>query len=153
MGPRQAPMLAGRLANSAPYGWNGDARDVAAHLESTFRRLHGTGLAGAAGDSALVAEGDAIYHSADAQCASCHGDDGRTPDGVAHDVRSEVQEDTRSEFDTPSLAFVAGTAPYYHDGRYPTLRALLVGSRGRMGQKRALSAHELDALEAYLRTL
>ena len=28
-------------------------------------------------------------------------------------------------FDTPSLQFVGGTAPYFHDGRYPTLIDLL----------------------------
>jgi len=175
-GPRQTPMLAGRLADTAPYGWNGDAKDLATHVKSTMKRLQGTGLGGEDLDAllayvtsmrapavaaevaapavtdALVAEGEAIFRSADAQCASCHGEDGRTPDGVRHDVGSRASGDQRRELDTPSLAFLAGSAPYYHDGRFATLRELLEKSRGKMGQVRALSPHELDALEAYLRT-
>ncbi len=173
-GPRQTPMLAGRLAETAPYGWNGDAKDVARHLKQTFARLRGTGLAGedldaliayatllrtpeaappgTPEDAALIAEGEAIFQSSDAQCASCHGEDGRTPDGMRHDVGSRAAGDRRRELDTPSLAFLAGSAPYYHDGRFATLRELLVKSQGKMGQKRSLSARELDALEAYLRT-
>jgi cytochrome c peroxidase len=180
-GPRQTPMLAGRLADTAPYGWNGDAKDLATHMKGTMKRLQGSGLAGddldallayvtsmrapvvmaatamaapaadAAADT-LVAEGEAIFRSADAQCASCHGDDGRTPDGVRHDVGSRASGDQRRELDTPSLSFLAGSAPYYHDGRFATLRDLLEKSRGKMGQVRPLSPHELDALEAYLRT-
>lgn len=170
-GPRQAPMLAGRLAATAPYGWNGDARTLDRHLRSTFERLGGAGLSPADRHalvaylgalpaphavglpSSLVAEGDAIYHSAEAECASCHGDDGRTPDRMRHDVSSRVDGDRRSEFDTPSLAFVGFTAPYYHDGRFGSLRELLASTHGQMGQTRVLAPHELDALEAYLRTL
>jgi mono/diheme cytochrome c family protein/DNA-binding beta-propeller fold protein YncE len=174
-GPRQTPMLAGRLAETGPYGWNGDAKDVARHLGQTFARLGGRGLRGAdldaliayatslrapapaapsggAAAAALIAEGEAIFRSPDAQCASCHGEDGRTPDGVRHDVGSAAHGDLRRELDTPSLAFLAGSAPYYHDGRYATLRELLEKSRGKMGQQRPLSPRELDALEAYLRT-
>ena len=176
-GPRQTPMLAGRLTGTGPYGWSGDAVDVARHLKQTFSRLGGRGLTGDDLDAlisyatsmrtpspaspppgaspatdALVAEGAAIFRSADAQCASCHGEDGRTPDGMRHDVGSRAPGDLRRDLDTPSLAFLAGSAPYYHDGRFATLRELLEKSRGRMGQQRPLSPHELDALEAYLRT-
>ncbi|MDB4953415.1 MAG: Surface antigen protein [Myxococcales bacterium] len=170
-GPRQTPMLAGRIAATAPYGWNGDATDLAAHLKRTFARLHGTGLTGAdrdaliayvmslpappaeAPDAELVAQGEAIFGSEDAGCSSCHGDDGRSPDGLRHDVKSATEGDRRRKFDTPSLASLGGTAPYYHDGRFTTLRQLLVKSRGAMGQRRALTSQELDALEAYLRSL
>jgi mono/diheme cytochrome c family protein len=170
MGPRQTPMLAGRLAGTAPYGWNGDAKDLRAHLKRTVTRLHGSGLNGAdrdaliayitslaappapTGDATLVAEGEAIFRSPEQHCASCHGDDGRTPDGMAHDVHAYDEADEPRELDTPSLVGVGGTAPYYHDGRYATLRELLVATRGDMGGRRELTAHQLDALEAYLRT-
>lgn len=56
-------------------------------------------------------------------------------------------------FDTPSLRFVGGTAPYLHDGRYPTVRAALTGMDGMMGHVGQLDAEELDALLAYLQTL
>ena len=171
-GPRQTPMLAGRLDGTGPYGWNGDAKDVARHLAKTFGRLRGTGLRGedldalvayvtqlrapapAAAPAAadLIALGEAIFQSSDAQCASCHGEDGRTPDGMRHDVGSKAAGDQRRELDTPSLSYLAGSAPYYHDGRFATLRELLEQSQGKMGQKRKLSPRELDALEAYLGT-
>lgn len=56
-------------------------------------------------------------------------------------------------YQTPSLRFVVGTAPYFHDGRYPTLRALLTSRDPNMGAARDLPAADLDALEAYLRSL
>ena len=43
-GPRQTPMLAGRLADTAPYAWSGAHRDLEAHLQDTVRKLRGTGL-------------------------------------------------------------------------------------------------------------
>jgi cytochrome c peroxidase len=164
-GPRQTPMLAGRIAGTAPYGWSGDAKDLRAHLKRTVERLHGAGLpddardqliayveslvppAPPAEDAKLVAEGEALFHSSAEACAVCHGDDGRHPDGLTHDVGGDQQ------VDTPSLASLAGTAPYYHDGRFATLRDLLVATRGHMGGRRKLTRRELDALEAFLRSL
>jgi mono/diheme cytochrome c family protein/DNA-binding beta-propeller fold protein YncE len=101
----------------------------------------------------LVAEGRELFESPRTACASCHMDDGTYTDGNRHDVKSRAKGDPGRAFDTPSLRFVAGTAPYFHDARYPTLRALLAGSDGKMGHTKGLSAHEVDALEAYLRTL
>lgn len=75
------------------------------------------------------------------------------PDGAQHDVRSRAAADTQAKFDTPSLRFVGGSAPYFHDGRYPDLRTLLVKSDGKMGRTKHLSPAELSDLEAYLETL
>ena len=69
------------------------------------------------------------------------------PRGLSHDVRSG------GSFDTPSLALVAGTAPYFHDGRYRSLRALLLDCDGKMGSTSGLSPADLDALEVYLGTM
>jgi mono/diheme cytochrome c family protein len=174
-GPRQTPTLAGRLAGTAPYGWNGARSTVKKHVTNTLVRLGGTGLDDAsmnalvaycmtmapppkpaletASVDPLVAEGRDLFESSSTGCASCHMSDGTFTDGNRHDVKSKAKGDPKRRFDTPSLRFVAGTAPYFHDGRYATLRALLVGSDGKMGHTRQLSPHELDALEAYLRTL
>lgn len=176
-GPRQTPMLAGRLAGTAPYGWNGARSSVKAHVKGTLKRLGGTGLpdadmnaliaycmsmkpppraaltAAAPRDEARVAEGRDLFESESAGCSSCHIQDGTFTDGNRHDVRSRAKGDPHKTFDTPSLRFVASTAPYFHDGRYPTLRALLLGSDGRMGHTRQLSDDELTALQAYLETL
>jgi DNA-binding beta-propeller fold protein YncE/mono/diheme cytochrome c family protein len=169
-GPRQTPMLAGRLAASAPYGWHGNGADIKAHLKTTFQRLGGTGLEGPELDAlvayagsmappsraarpldAAAARGREIFGSAG--CSSCHGN-GVTPDGQAHALGGGYgYTPSLEKFDTPSLRFVAGTAPYFHDGRYATLRELLVATGESMGNTKDLSPEDLAALEAYLRTL
>lgn len=170
-GPRQTPMLAGRLAHSAPFGWNGDGESVQVHLEHTFQRLGGVGMQGedlealiayatqvatprasAPIDVALVGQGKALFHSAATGCAGCHVG-GADTDRAAHDVGSQMKADSAPGFDTPSLRFVGGTAPYFHDGRYATLRALLADGSTMMGHTQHLDARELAALEAYLRSL
>jgi DNA-binding beta-propeller fold protein YncE/mono/diheme cytochrome c family protein len=177
-GPRQTPTLAGRLAGTAPYGWNGARNTVFKHITGTLKRLGGTGLdrdsmravvaycmtmksapKAEPQGTPLVAEGRALFESASVGCSSCHIQDGTFTDGDRHDVKSKAAGDPRKDFDTPSLRFVSGTAPYFHDGRFPSLRALLLASGGdrpddvAMGHSAQLSDHEIDALEAYLRTL
>jgi mono/diheme cytochrome c family protein len=175
-GPRQTPMLAGRLSGAAPYGWNGDATDVSTHLVQTFKRLGGKGITGddkdalmayvsslrappepnakaKAKDDGAVLRGQAIFRSAEAECSSCHGSDGDLPDGMSHDVKSRAGADIRTKFDTPSLRFVGGSAPYFHDGRYKDLRTLLTKSDGKMGHTKHLAPSDLSDLEAYLESL
>ncbi|MRG97306.1 cytochrome C peroxidase [Polyangium spumosum] len=173
-GPRQTPMLAGRLAKTAPYGWTGRGDSVEAHLAETFGRLGGGGLARRELDAlvafatsltppeaerkdpsneALVQHGKVVFHSAETGCGSCHHEEGAWTDHRAHDVSSRADADVAATFDTPSLRFVGGTAPYFHDGRYATLRSLLIGVDGTMGHTKHLSKGDLDALEAYMRSL
>ncbi len=171
-GPRQTPLLAGRLEGAAPYGWNGDAADISTHLVQTFKRLGGKGITGddkdalmayvgamrppparRANDPAAVLRGQAIFRSPAAECSSCHGTDGDLPDGVNHDVKSRVAGDQRAKFDTPSLRFVSGSAPYFHDGRYKDLQTLLTKSEGKMGHTKHLAPDELGDLTAYLESL
>ncbi|MDB4936039.1 MAG: Surface antigen protein [Labilithrix sp.] len=171
-GPRQTPMLAGRLSGAAPYGWNGDAMDVSTHLVQTFKRLGGKGITGddkdalmayvsslrapperKVKDASAVLRGQAIFRSSEAECSSCHGSDGDLPDGVSHDVKSRAGADLRAKFDTPSLRFVGGSAPYFHDGRYRDLRTLLTKSDGKMGHTKHLAPSDLADLEAYLESL
>ncbi len=171
-GPRQTPLLAGRLSGAAPYGWNGDASDISTHLVQTFKRLGGKGITGddkdalmayvgamrpppqrRAKDPAAVLRGQAIFRSAAAECSSCHGMDGDLPDGVNHDVKSRVVGDQRTKFDTPSLRFVSGSAPYFHDGRYKDLQTLLARSDGKMGHTKQLAPSELGDLATYLESL
>jgi mono/diheme cytochrome c family protein len=171
-GPRQTPILAGRLAGAAPYGWNGDATDVSTHLVQTFKRLGGKGITGddkdalmayvvalrppparRAKDPNAVLRGQAIFRSPEAECSTCHGSDGDLPDGASHDVRSRAGADRRAKFDTPSLRFVASSAPYFHDGRYQDLHTLLTKSDGKMGHTKHLAPSDLTDLEAYLESL
>ena len=60
---------------------------------------------------------------------------------------------TGASVETPSLRFVAGTGPYFHDGRYATLSQLLRETKGTMGWAADMPADDLAALEAYLLTL
>ncbi|MEZ4438984.1 MAG: hypothetical protein R3B72_07835 [Polyangiaceae bacterium] len=168
-GPRQTPMLAGRLHDATkPFGWQGDTDTVAAHVSQTFTRLGGKGLderemaslmayltematpprlAPTDLDPGAVARGKAIFHSEMVGCAVCHTDGGLGSDGARHAVGSGP------ELETPALGFVVGTAPYFHDGRYATLGELLRETKGKMGWGADLGDDDLAALEAYLLTL
>jgi hypothetical protein len=169
-GPRQTPMLAGRLPDTAPYGWDGAGSDLEHHLDHTLARLEGQGLPPLARASLVryittlpgpsehattpasaLAEGHAVFLAAG--CESCHAAEGGFTDGKSHEVGSRVRADKAAAFDTPSLRFVAGTAPYFHDGRYATLRDLLTRSDGPMGAARDRSAADIDALETFVRSL
>jgi len=160
-GPRQTPSLAGRsLSTTAPFGWRGAHTTLKIHLESTFRRLRGKGLPEAELAALLdyvlsmpapprrtspdprVARGKELFEGSTG-CVACHGAPAYT-DHLSHDVKSGLV------FDTPSLLSVGGTAPYFHDGRYKTLRDMLRDSDGKMGSTAGLSPADLEALEAYL---
>jgi cytochrome c peroxidase len=56
-------------------------------------------------------------------------------------------------YKTPSLRFVGGTPPYLHDGRFPTLAALIEGNDDHMGATKQLSASDKAALAAFLEML
>ena len=144
----------------------GARRDLREHIVNTVeRRLVGSGLGDAEVDalvayvkdlpgpgapprpkSAAESRREALFRSGEVGCARCHDGEART-DKQAHDIQSG------GTFDTPSLRFVGGTAPYFHDGRYSTLRALLADTDGRMGHTGQLEEAELGELESYLRSL
>jgi DNA-binding beta-propeller fold protein YncE len=166
-GTRQTPTLVGRLEGTAPYGWNGTSATLEQHLASTFSRLNASALDGRQAEALLayvmqlpapaapsragspdeIARGREIFHGAEAACSSCHGMDGHSPDGLKHTVVGT------GEFDTPSLRFVSGTAPYFHDGKYASLEDMLAATDGAMGKTGQLSPEDRRALETYLRSL
>lgn len=87
------------------------------------------------------------------------------PDGCDHlrFINRQPGEEMQGAYKTPTLRDVGGTAPYFHDGRYQTLREVL-GHYADPSNTRAhnplseLNAIELDedelaALEAFLRSL
>lgn len=169
-GARQTPTLAGRLER--PFNWNGTHESLEANIAQTIQRLGGSGLAsyevsalaaylsrgltapGRAPRELTTAEarGRELFEG-EAECAGCHSPERNFTDGARHRFPGSAFPETQPSFDTPSLAFVEGTAPYFHDGRYDTLRAVLGSRRHHMGSASRLAAGDLDALEAYLRTL
>lgn len=173
-GPRQTPMLLGRIDGTAPYGWNGD-QSLPGHFDRTIRRLSGQGfhaddrdaifaylkslpvpgaraLAAHGAEGELVQRGRDVFDSTEAQCGTCHVA-GVATDGVRHDVGSGLAPKDTKLFDTPSLRFIGKSAPYYHDGRFATLDDLLRGSDHAMGKTSHLSDADRAALLAYLRSL
>jgi DNA-binding beta-propeller fold protein YncE/mono/diheme cytochrome c family protein len=177
-GPRRSIMLAGRVADTAPFSWSGSESTLKEHMGITFSRLKGNGglrsmeldaladfvqtLAPPPAQSGTevltdaqkqkIAHGSEIFHSQAAGCSGCHTGDAAT-DNQHHDVQSKTQADRSGNFNTPSLRFVSGGGPYFHDGRYKTLHELLTDSDRKMGHTAQLSGDDLEALEAYLRTL
>ncbi len=166
--PRQTKSLAGPLSLTAPFTWTDDvltvveearltsegrlggrgATDaefaaVAAWLEHTPDADHATrGL-----QSEEVERGRLLFERADVGCLDCHGGV-RFSDQLRHDLFG------MTGVDTPALTGIAATAPYLHDGRAPTLRAVLETTReGAMGDTSMLSEAEMADLEAYLRAI
>ncbi|NUO49819.1 MAG: hypothetical protein HOV80_13270 [Polyangiaceae bacterium] len=158
-GPRQTPMLAGRLIGTSPYGWDRGSPTLEAYASETITRLRGQGLseadlhslaryieaipappARAAGEHS--ASGREIFFATG--CGTCH------TDGTGTD--RELHRLERSDnVDTPSLKSVSMTAPYFHDGRYRTLDALLVHSE--MGSMQKLDTERKAQLLEYLESL
>ena len=170
-GPRQTIMLAGRAPDTEPYGWQGKHGDLKTYLGNTFSRLGGSGIHGAELDalvayvqkvpappqlvshtSPAVDEGREIFMDTSTGCASCHVAGGGV-DKVTHDVGSKAIADSDTKFDTPSLLFIRGTGPYFHDGRYKTLNEMLNASDSEMGHTMQLTVRQRASLEAYLNSL
>ncbi|NUO49816.1 MAG: c-type cytochrome, partial [Polyangiaceae bacterium] len=161
-GPRRTPMLAGRM--EPPLGWLGANEDLERHLDAEFLRLHGQGLrsvqrealmAYLSGlrpppkrktDAALAEKGKELFSSKG--CATCHPGGGT--DGKTHDVGSKRSGDKKAAFDTPSLRHLAGRAPYFHDGRFKSVREVLEQPHGDKTSTPKIAPNEIAPLEAYL---
>ncbi|HYQ16587.1 MAG TPA: cytochrome c peroxidase, partial [Polyangiaceae bacterium] len=172
-GPRRTKLLAGVAPSSAPYAWDGSAPSLHEQIEGTLDRLDGEGglrpnemdalVAYVSAlpapprelerdDAATVARGRALFAAAQTGCASCHAG-AIASDRARHAIASQTPADGTLRFDTPSLALLSGRAPYFHDGRFASLHDLLAAPGDSMGHTSHLSAPDLAALEAFLKTL
>lgn len=102
--------------------------------------------------------GKKVFESDATQCARCHLPGPELTDRTAYEFDKRrpppgFEEEDDRKFKTPSLLFVAGTPPYYHDGHVATLEALIAGNNDRMGKTNQLSTADRTALIAYLKTL
>ena len=72
-----------------------------------------------------------------------------------HDVGTRRTDDYTNRFDTPTLVEVWRTAPYLHDGRYATIRDLLIeGRHGLEGGRGSLATErEIDDLAEFVLSL
>jgi cytochrome c peroxidase len=103
--------------------------------------------------------GKEIFMSEQSRCARCHVPDPEYTDRMAYPLSPKLsqmagfEDESNQQFKTPSLFFVAGTPPYFHDGRVSTLEALIEQNADRMGRTSHLSPEDRAALVAFLRTL
>ena len=166
--PRQTPSLAGPVNETSPVTWSEEVASIAdeAMITSSQRmggdgleladanaieayvawsRLPDTELAGSA--DPLVKLGKEVFERDEVGCASCHSGDHLT-DNRSHELYGPLATQT------PTLRGVSASAPYLHDGSSKSLRDLLERVRdGSMGNTSSLDAREMDALEAYLKSL
>jgi mono/diheme cytochrome c family protein len=162
----QTPMLGGRLVGTAPFKWDGGAKDLETSLRETAGRLGGTGLGKSQVTSLAaylralpavrrpttnahaVTRGAALFESTG--CSSCH-DGAMYTDQARHKLRGNLKQ-----ADTPSLIGLAASAPYFHDGSAVTLEAVL-RERGRVHGMSEMSKQLTDAqvtdLVAFLESL
>jgi len=164
----QTPLLAGRVAGTHPYKWDGGDKDLTTSLATTMKRLGGFGLDKSqtaqlaaylealpaphapTRDATAVARGKKLFDSAEVGCRSCH--DGATySDQTTHKFAGS----TLPQADTPSLIGLAASAPYFHDGSAATLEALLRdrGAVHGMAETAKLSDQQTADLIAFLETL
>jgi len=78
-------------------------------------------------------------------CAECHAPPLYT-DGLAHDLG-------QGPVDTPSLRWLWDSAPYYHDGRAPTLFEVFKADDGPHALVRTLPLADVERLIRYLESL
>jgi cytochrome c peroxidase len=124
-------------------------------------------------DGALGAEARAGLALFQTHCQSCHAGPLLTSEGFENNGAAVTDEDPgreritfstadRGTFRVPSLRAVARTAPYFHDGRFPTLEAVVAhydrGGDATPGQSPRvrplrLAEADRDALVAFLETL
>jgi DNA-binding beta-propeller fold protein YncE len=88
--------------------------------------------------------GKSLYFSLD--CQNCH------PPPTYTNLKSyALTQDTTRRWDTPTLVELWRTGPYWHDGRYATLKDLFIEEMH--GLKQPLVEKDLNILESYLLTL
>jgi DNA-binding beta-propeller fold protein YncE/mono/diheme cytochrome c family protein len=102
--------------------------------------------------------GEAIFKDDAVGCAACHLPEDKFSNWVAVKVKSPApragfEDESNEPFKTPSLHFVGGTAPYFHDGSVATLAELVANNGSRMGKTAHLSPADQKALVAYMEAL
>ena len=104
--------------------------------------------------SPAARRGKRLFFSDKAGCAKCHPAPLYT-DLQIYDVTSKSPYDYRADFDTPTLIETWRTAPYLHDGRYTTLKELII--KGKHGKERgdvgSLTRDEINGLVEFVLSL
>jgi cytochrome c peroxidase len=106
--------------------------------------------------------GRAVFQDPNVGCAECHvpaseyTNRGKAGFGEWPVDKKRLDPEPENQdwlFKTPSLRFVGGSPPYFHDGSEATLEDLVEHNGTRMGHTKHLSPADRAALVAFLRTL
>lgn len=102
--------------------------------------------------------GKALFLAESTQCAACHVPQSEFTDRTAVPLRRlptprGYDDDPNPAFKVPSLLFVGGTEPYFHDGHAATLDDVVNLNNDRMGKTNHLTREDRAALVSFLRTL
>jgi cytochrome c peroxidase len=102
----------------------------------------------------LAKQGEAMFHREDTGCGRCHPGPLYT-NLKLFNVGTRSKLDRADAFDTPTLVELWRTGPYLHDGSAATIREVLIdrNPEDKHGRTSHLTAEELEALIAYLRSL
>jgi cytochrome c peroxidase len=162
----ESPDLPARLvAGFGLHRWGGIPKHEPQNLDARALRLAAflrRGLAPPPREhrelDAIEQRGREVFTSEVARCSKCHVPETEYTDRLAYPLaklptRAGFDEEAKAEFKTPSLGFVAGHPPYFHDGSSETLEQLVQRNNDRMGKTNHLSADDRAALVAFLRTL
>ena len=166
-GARRTPSLRGGLIGTAPFHWAGDQADMRALMSEVLtRRMGGSNHS----DERIAAElkwldaqparpapnslnsqsverGRALFASPAVGCASCHS-------GPLGTNNASSTVGTGLSLQVPRLVELAYRAPFFHDGRVPTLAARFtaIGGGDAHGHVSQLTAGEVTDLVTYLRS-
>jgi cytochrome c peroxidase len=104
------------------------------------------------------ARGQELFLSKEGGCVECHdpksGYTTRKPYPLPlRALAPGFDEDPDARYKIPGLTFLAGHAPYLHDGSAASLEVLIESNGTRMGNTAALNAEDRAALVAFLKTL
>jgi YVTN family beta-propeller protein len=104
--------------------------------------------------SPAAERGQVLFGAQGVGCQRCHPPPLYT-DLKMHSVGTGSQDDRPERFDTPTLVEVWRTAPYLHDGRYTTIKELLVEGRHGLahGRNSGLSDQQINDLVAFVLSL
>jgi cytochrome c peroxidase len=104
--------------------------------------------------SPAAERGRELFHSKHVACHRCHPAPLYT-DLRSHNVGTRRRSDYKDRFDTPTLVEVWRTAPYLHDGRYTTVKELLVEGKHGLGRSRSdeLSEQDINDLAEFVLSL
>lgn len=167
-----------RVAETGPWTWHGWQKDLdQAMVESFTKSMQGNrptpdevrDLVAYLGtleyprnpnlqpDGSLTEpakRGEAVFRSAKAGCATCHGGPELT-DSKIHDLGLGERGDVYQGHNPPSLRGLYDKDPYLHDGRARDLRSLLTEHHvpEELSGGEALTPDELEDLIAYLNSL